>query len=186
MIITDQLARMDALVAPWLPGSRGEGVADVLFGRRPFTGRLSMTWPRILEQEPINIGDRNYHPCSPTAWGCGPGAADAGRRRRLRRGGERPEVVGDAGLVGARDRHLPPHLATPALQARRAAKNLRWERAIAARLRQRGVSEQAALLVSKVALACFQTAYERWVRRPGQDLPELVDESFAVLAGLAG
>jgi hypothetical protein len=29
-------------------------------------------------------------------------------------------------------------------------------------------------------------AYERWVRDPGQDLPALVDESFAALAGLAG
>jgi hypothetical protein len=29
-------------------------------------------------------------------------------------------------------------------------------------------------------------AYERWVRRPGQDLPALVDERFADLAGLPG
>ena len=34
------------------------------------------------------------------------------------------------------------------------------------------------------ALACFQAAYERWVRDPGQDLPALVDDSFAALAGL--
>jgi hypothetical protein len=76
--------------------------------------------------------------------------------------------------------------ATPALQARRMAKTLRWEQAIAARLVARGSSEQEALLVPKVALACFQAAYERWVRDPGQDLPALVDESFAALAGLAG
>jgi beta-glucosidase len=69
MILTDQLAEMDALVAAWLPGSQGEGVADVLFGRRPFTGRLSMTWPRTLEQEPINLGDRDYHPLFPYGWG---------------------------------------------------------------------------------------------------------------------
>src|SRR4029453_2585747 len=43
MIVTDQLAEMDALVAAWLPGSQGEGVAQVLFGHRSFTGRLSMT-----------------------------------------------------------------------------------------------------------------------------------------------
>ena len=49
-----------------------------------------------------------------------------------------------------------------------------------------GSSEQEALLVPKVALACFQTAYERWVRDPGQDLPALVDESFAALSGLTG
>jgi beta-glucosidase len=69
MIVTDQLAEMDALVAAWLPGSQGEGVADVLFGHRPFTGRLSMTWPRTLEQEPINIGDRDYHPLFPYGYG---------------------------------------------------------------------------------------------------------------------
>ncbi len=37
----------DAFVASWLPGSEGEGVADVLFhhhGAR-FTGRLSFSWP---------------------------------------------------------------------------------------------------------------------------------------------
>jgi len=73
-----------------------------------------------------------------------------------------------------------------ALQARRMAKTLRWEQAIAPHLAERGSTEQEALLVPKLALACFQTAYERWVRDPGQDLPALVDESFAALAGLAG
>ena len=76
--------------------------------------------------------------------------------------------------------------ATPALQARRMAKTLRWEQAIAARLAERGSTELEALLVPKLALACFQAAYERWVRDPDQDLPALVDESFAALAGLAG
>ena len=76
--------------------------------------------------------------------------------------------------------------ATPALQARRLAKTLRWEQAIAARLVERGASEQEALLVPKLAMACFQTAYERWVRDPGRDLPGLVDESFAALGGIAG
>ena len=76
--------------------------------------------------------------------------------------------------------------ATPALQARRMAKILRWEQAIAARLVARGSTEQEALLVPKLALACFQAAYERWVRDPGQDLPALVDQSFADLAGLTG
>jgi beta-glucosidase len=58
----DLLEQIDALVASWLPGSEGSGVADVLFGRRPFTGRLSVTWPRTVEQEPINIGDADYDP----------------------------------------------------------------------------------------------------------------------------
>jgi beta-glucosidase len=69
LILTDQLGEIDALVASWLPGSQGEGVADVLFGNRPFTGRLPQTWPRSLEQEPINVGDRDYHPLYPYGWG---------------------------------------------------------------------------------------------------------------------
>jgi beta-glucosidase len=69
LVLTDQLGQMDALVASWLPGSQGEGVADVLFGEQPFTGRLSMTWPRSLEQEPINVGDRDYHPLFPYGFG---------------------------------------------------------------------------------------------------------------------
>ncbi len=57
-----QLRGMDALVAAWLPGSEGAGVADTLFGERPFTGKLPVTWPRSLDQEPINVGDRHYDP----------------------------------------------------------------------------------------------------------------------------
>ena len=69
LILTDQLGEIDALVASWLPGSQGEGVADVLFGDRPFSGRLPQTWPRSLEQEPINVGDRDYDPLYPYGWG---------------------------------------------------------------------------------------------------------------------
>jgi beta-glucosidase len=63
------LTHIDALVASWLPGSEGEGVADVLFGRQPFTGKLPVTWPRSINQEPINIGDENYNPLYPFGWG---------------------------------------------------------------------------------------------------------------------
>ncbi len=54
--------QIDALVASWLPGSEGRGVADVVFGRRPFTGKLPVSWPRTLAQEPINVGDPGYDP----------------------------------------------------------------------------------------------------------------------------
>jgi beta-glucosidase len=68
-VISDQLSDIDALVASWLPGTEGAGVADVLFGRRPFTGQLSMTWPRTAAQEPINVGDTSYDPQYPFGWG---------------------------------------------------------------------------------------------------------------------
>ena len=57
-----QLSEIDGLVAAWLPGSEGAGVADTLFGKVPFGGKLPVTWPRTLAQEPINIGDANYDP----------------------------------------------------------------------------------------------------------------------------
>src|SRR6185295_11157730 len=37
-------ADADAIVAAWLPGSEGEGVADVLFGDHKPTGKLSFKW----------------------------------------------------------------------------------------------------------------------------------------------
>jgi beta-glucosidase len=64
-----QLSQIEGLVAAWLPGSEGKGVADTLFGSRPFTGKLPMTWPRTLEQEPINVGDANYDPLYPFGFG---------------------------------------------------------------------------------------------------------------------
>ena len=64
-----QLSKIDALVASWLPGSEGAGVADVLFGKKPFTGTLPVSWPRTLEQEPVNVGDRDYRPLFPYGLG---------------------------------------------------------------------------------------------------------------------
>ncbi|MFF3908637.1 carbohydrate binding domain-containing protein [Streptomyces sp. NPDC001848] len=68
-IIGDRLGRIDALVASWLPGTEGDGVADVLYGRRPFTGQLPVTWPRSENQLPINVGDAAYDPQFPYGWG---------------------------------------------------------------------------------------------------------------------
>lgn len=68
-LIGDRLGDIDALVASWLPGTEGEGVADVLYGRRPFTGRLPVTWPRSEAQLPINVGDATYDPQFPYGWG---------------------------------------------------------------------------------------------------------------------
>jgi beta-glucosidase len=54
LIITDQLATWDALIAAWLPGSEGAGVADVLFGEATTTGILPLPWPRYIEQLPFD------------------------------------------------------------------------------------------------------------------------------------
>jgi beta-glucosidase len=55
--ISAQLPSFDGLVAAWLPGSEGAGVADVLYGDYNPTGKLSFTWPKSSSQEPINVGD---------------------------------------------------------------------------------------------------------------------------------
>ncbi|MTD56417.1 beta-glucosidase [Amycolatopsis sp. RM579] len=68
-IVTDELSKMDALVMSWLPGSEGAGVADVLFGTKPFTGKLPVSWPRSEAQEPVNVGDRDYQPLFPYGYG---------------------------------------------------------------------------------------------------------------------
>ncbi|MEU9993270.1 glycoside hydrolase family 3 N-terminal domain-containing protein [Streptomyces sp. NPDC048045] len=68
-LIGDRLDGIDALVASWLPGTEGEGVADVLYGTRPFTGQLPVTWPRSEAQLPINVGDASYDPQFPYGWG---------------------------------------------------------------------------------------------------------------------
>ncbi|MFE0510666.1 glycoside hydrolase family 3 N-terminal domain-containing protein, partial [Streptomyces sp. NPDC058964] len=68
-LIGDRLGGIDALVASWLPGTEGDGVADVLYGRRPFTGQLPVTWPKSEAQLPINVGDASYDPQFPYGWG---------------------------------------------------------------------------------------------------------------------
>jgi beta-glucosidase len=57
LVITDQYQSAEAWVAVWLPGSEGAGVADVLFGDYPFTGKLPYTWPRSNDQLPLNINN---------------------------------------------------------------------------------------------------------------------------------
>ncbi len=57
MVITPQFDIPDAWVAAWLPGSEGGGVADVLFGKQDFSGKLPYTWPRNDGQLPININN---------------------------------------------------------------------------------------------------------------------------------
>ena len=62
-IIIDKIVdKADALVAAWLPGTEGRGVTDVLFGDFRFNGRLSVSWPRSMDQIPINVGDKDYNP----------------------------------------------------------------------------------------------------------------------------
>jgi beta-glucosidase len=69
MIINSTLEKSNAFIAAWLPGTEGEGIADVLFGDFTPTGKLPHSWPRMMSQIPINIGDKDYEPLFPYGFG---------------------------------------------------------------------------------------------------------------------
>jgi beta-glucosidase len=62
LILDGVLPYADAIVAAWLPGTEGDGIADVLFGTYRPTGKLSVTWPRSVDQIPINVGPKGEAP----------------------------------------------------------------------------------------------------------------------------
>jgi len=65
MIVTEHLDQWDAFIAAWLPGTEGQGAADVLFGDYPFTGKLPYTWPRAMDQIPFDFD--HMEPTGPEA-----------------------------------------------------------------------------------------------------------------------
>lgn len=62
VMINEHLEAADAFVVAWLPGTEGQGVADVLFGDVPFTGQLPVTWMRSLDQLPLDPTDDEANP----------------------------------------------------------------------------------------------------------------------------
>ncbi|KAL2239257.1 lysosomal beta glucosidase-like [Sesamum indicum] len=69
LVVQPYLSSIDALVAAWLPGSEGQGVADVLFGEYGFSGKLPRTWFKTVDQLPMNVGDEHYDPLFPFGFG---------------------------------------------------------------------------------------------------------------------
>ncbi|KAJ1285612.1 hypothetical protein BS78_03G291800, partial [Paspalum vaginatum] len=69
VVIEPYVPLMEALVAAWLPGTEGQGVADVLFGDYGFNGKLPRTWFRSVDQLPMNVGDPHYDPLYPFGFG---------------------------------------------------------------------------------------------------------------------
>jgi beta-glucosidase len=65
----------DAFVAAFLPGTEGEGIADVLITapdgmvRNDFHGKLSFSWPQLPVQVVLNRGAANYDPLFPLGFG---------------------------------------------------------------------------------------------------------------------
>ena len=54
LILGSALTSSDAFIAAWLPGTEGEGIADVLFGTVKPTGKLPREWPRNDSQFAAN------------------------------------------------------------------------------------------------------------------------------------
>jgi len=69
MIISDVLDQADGFVAAWLPGTEGQGVADVLFGDFKPTGKLGFSWPKTMAQLPLNMHNAKYEPLFPVGYG---------------------------------------------------------------------------------------------------------------------
>ncbi len=71
MIIEEALPLADAFLAAFLPGTEGQGIADVLFGDYKPTGKLSFSWPKSADQLPLNMnGPKDkYDPLFPYGYG---------------------------------------------------------------------------------------------------------------------
>ncbi|MDY7098661.1 MAG: glycoside hydrolase family 3 N-terminal domain-containing protein [Pseudomonadota bacterium] len=124
MWVNREINAADAFVAGWLPGSEGAGVADVLFGKKPASGKLSFTWPATCEGNPLNSANGALFPfgfgltygaasetaklreeCAALTAG---GASDwfaagrlADRVKALAKGTELPDLRGAAGGIDA-------------------------------------------------------------------------------------
>jgi beta-glucosidase len=96
--VNPELNASDAFVAAWLPGSEGEGIADVLFrtpngqARFDFTGRLSFPWPRTAM--PVTYDDNDRTTGALFARGYGLSYTQADPVSRL---SEDPQIAPDRG-----------------------------------------------------------------------------------------
>ena len=68
LVVEQELEASAAFVVAWLPGSEGQGVADVLFGDFDIQGKLSFSWPKY-DNENWNVGDEGYAPRFPYGFG---------------------------------------------------------------------------------------------------------------------
>jgi beta-glucosidase len=73
LVVTKQIEQSNAFVAAWLPGSEGDGIAEVLFGEYDFKGKLPHSWPNSEEdyngKYGPNFWERGIEPLFPLGYG---------------------------------------------------------------------------------------------------------------------
>ncbi|WP_239023376.1 glycoside hydrolase family 3 protein [Muricauda aurantiaca] len=73
LVTTKQIEQSTAFVAAWLPGSEGDGIAEVLFGEHNFKGKLPHSWPKSEEdyngKYGPNFWDDSIKPLLPYGFG---------------------------------------------------------------------------------------------------------------------
>ena len=69
LVVTEEIEAANAFMVAWLPGSEGNGVSDVLFGDVAPSGKLSFSWPRDMENVPVNFDDTDYNPLYKIGYG---------------------------------------------------------------------------------------------------------------------
>jgi len=73
LVVNKQIEQSNAFVAAWLPGSEGDGIAEVLFGDYDFKGKLPHSWPKSEEDYNSKYGpnfwDSAIEPLFPIGFG---------------------------------------------------------------------------------------------------------------------
>lgn len=67
LVLGGALENSAAFIAAWLPGTEGQGVADVLFGDYKPTGKLPRLWPRNNDQ--LSASNLTGKPLFPDGFG---------------------------------------------------------------------------------------------------------------------
>ena len=73
LVTSAEIKMADAFIAAWLPGSEGDGIAEVLFGEHNFNGKLPHSWPKSLADYDHKYGpnfwDNAIEPLFPLGYG---------------------------------------------------------------------------------------------------------------------
>jgi beta-glucosidase len=56
LVLGTAMEQAGAVVAAWLPGTEGQGIADVLLGDYKPTGKLSFSWPQVMGKPLYPVG----------------------------------------------------------------------------------------------------------------------------------